>query len=192
MGPGQALFLPHAIARSLSAPITFRLATLADAPTIVRLVNGAYRGEGDAHGWTSERDLVTGARTDARRLAALLARPSSVVLVAEREGKILGCVHLQRDDASDACELGMFSVDIREQAAGIGRALLARAEWHARDAMGARTMVMHVVSIRSELLAYYERRGYRRTGRLQPFVPRNGEGFLRGPLSFERLERPLV
>lgn len=86
----------------------------------------------------------------------------------------------------------MLSVHVDGQTNGVGRALLAAAEPVARERWQARTMVLHVVSVRAELLAWYERRGYRRTGRLVPFPDGPTERFLQGPLSFERLEKLLA
>lgn len=170
--------------------LSFRVATPADAAAIVPIVNGAYRGADGRHGWTSEHELVAGARTDPERLAAALAAPGSVVLVAERDGRVVGSVHLTVGE-DGACELGMLSVAVAEQATGVGRALVAEAERYAREVLGARTMTMHVISVRAELLAWYERRGYRRTGVLEPFVPSGGQRFVRDVLVFERLEKPL-
>lgn len=152
-------------------------------------MNAAYR-RGGARAWTSEAELVGGPRITEDGFRELLAPPGSVVLVAERGGRLLGCVHLELGQGG-ACLLGLLSVDPEEQAAGIGRELLAAAEAHARDRMGAALMAMNVVSVRPELLAWYERRGYVRTGRLVPFEPHPGVTFLRGPLAFERLEKRL-
>jgi len=60
---------------------------------------------------------------------------------------------------------------------------IARAEW------GVAEMRMTVIDIRSELIAWYERRGYLRTGEHQPF-PYGDERFgipLRQDLRFELL-----
>lgn len=62
-----------------------------------------------------------------------------------------------------------------------------RAEW------GAECMRMQVITLRHELFAYYERRGYLRTGVTRPFPagdPRFGLPRLEG-LMFEVLEKPL-
>ena len=50
----------------------------------------------------------------------------------------------------------------------MGRALLAKAEDYLR-AQGASRVRMTVISLRSTLIAWYERRGYRRTGESKPF-----------------------
>jgi ribosomal protein S18 acetylase RimI-like enzyme len=171
---------------------TFRPAVASDAADVVRIVNGAYRGDPEGgRGWTTEADLVGGPRVDEPAFLDTIARPRSVVLVAERGGRVVGCVHLERHRDAE-CHLGMLSVDVREQAAGLGRALLAEAESYARGSMRARLMTMHVITARPELLAWYERRGYRRTGRVVPFEEKGHVRFLRGPLSFERLEKALA
>jgi ribosomal protein S18 acetylase RimI-like enzyme len=63
----------------------------------------------------------------------------------------------------------MFSVRPAMQGEGVGGQLLAEAERTARDDWGATTMVMTVLAQRIELIAWYERRGYRRTGETKPF-----------------------
>jgi predicted N-acetyltransferase YhbS len=171
-------------------PLSFRPADPADVPALVGIVNGAYRGDASGRGWTHEADLVAGPRIDEAGLRAMLARPRSVVLVALREDALVGCVHVEAA-APGECFLGMLSVRVVEQGSGLGKALVAAAEDHARRAFGARVMAMHVVSVRPELLAWYERRGYRRTGHTVAFEPQGAERSLRGPLAFERLEKRL-
>lgn len=169
--------------------LAFRRATPEDAPRVVALVNAAYR-VGGARAWTTEAHLVVGERVTEPKFRAMIASEGGVVIVAERAGRIVGCVHVRRVDERES-HLGMLSVDPAEQAGGAGRALIAEAERVAREHFGARVMSMTVVSVRSELLAYYERRGYRRTGEVVPFVPPSEERFLAGPLFFERLVKDL-
>jgi ribosomal protein S18 acetylase RimI-like enzyme len=87
----------------------------------------------------------------------------------------------------------MFSVSPLLQGGGIGRAMLAEAERIARDDWACTEMQMTVISIRDELIAWYERRGYRRTGIHSPF-PYGDERFgipLRDDLRFELLVKTL-
>ncbi len=86
----------------------------------------------------------------------------------------------------------LLSVRVTEQGSGLGRALVAAAEDYARRELGARVIAMYVLTVRRELLAWYERRGYRRTGDIVPFHSPPGQRFLRGPLEFERLEKRLA
>lgn len=174
----------------MAPPLSFRVSRPTDSAAIVALVNGAYRGDARGTGWTHEAELVAGPRIDEAGLRAL-DRPGSVVLVAEHAGTVVGCVHLERKDGG-ACFLGMLSVRVAEQDAGIGRALLAHAETYARDVLACERMAMHVIPRRRELIDWYVRRGYARTGELHRFDPPPGVRVLQGPVDFERLEKPLV
>ena len=146
---------------------TFRLATSADVAAIVALVESAYRGDVSRKGWTTEADLLDGQRTDPAGVAELIAKPGSCMLLAERDGALLACANLEK--RGEAGYFGMFSVRPDLQGAGIGRAVLAEAERLARDDWHCREMHMTVISVREELIAWYERRGYRRTGIHSPF-----------------------
>ncbi len=172
--------------------LTFRPAEPADGLAIVRLVESAYRGEASRAGWTTEADLLDGQRTDARAVAEILRRPGSTLLLAAADGQLAGCCQLaQRPDA--AAYFGMFAVQPGRQGQGIGGQMLAEAERIARDEWGAGRMVMTVLAQRAELIAWYERRGYRRTGEREPFPYGNPRyGLPRRPdLVFEVLARTL-
>jgi hypothetical protein len=54
-------------------------------------------------------------------------------------------------------------------AAGLGKIILAEAERRVRELWQATAMVMTVINVRTELIAWYERRGYRATGARLPF-----------------------
>lgn len=174
----------HAPART-----DFRPAVLADVPAVVALVESAYRGESGRRGWTTESDLLDGQRTDAAGVAALLDQADSMVLLAERDGVLLASCHVER--RGDCGYFGMFAVDPARQGGGLGRAVLAEAERIAREEWRCRAMHMTVIVQRAELIAWYERRGYRRTGEFQPF-PYGDERFgipRRDDLRFEVLRK---
>ncbi|MEO6801416.1 MAG: GNAT family N-acetyltransferase [Rhodanobacter sp.] len=167
--------------------ISFRRAVAADVPAIVALVESAYRGESGLRGWTTESHLLDGQRTDAADVAALIARPDSRILLAERDGQLKASCHVERQGS--AGYFGMFAVDPGEQGSGLGKQALAEAERLARDEWQCRAMRMTVIVQREELIAWYERRGYRRTGEYQPF-PYGNERFgipRRDDLRFEVL-----
>ncbi|RRN54236.1 N-acetyltransferase [Pseudoxanthomonas sp. SGNA-20] len=171
--------------------LTFRHATHADIPAIVELVTSAYRGESSRKGWTTEADLLDGPRIDPDVLATDLARPRSIVLLAERGGALLACAHVAEEDG--AGYFGMFAVRPELQGGGLGKAVLAEAERIAREDWDLPVMRMTVIDVRDSLIAYYGRRGYRRTGIHKPF-PYGDERFgipLRDDLRFEVLEKPL-
>ncbi|MCC5885180.1 MAG: GNAT family N-acetyltransferase [Gammaproteobacteria bacterium] len=166
----------------------YRLASTRDVPAIVALVNSVYRGDSSRLGWTTEADLLDGQRTDAAEVAELLAAPDSDFLLAEDDSGLLGCAHLKRD--GERAWFGMFSIRPGRQGQGLGQAFLTEAEARARQLWSVGAMRMSVISLRRELIAYYERRGYRRTGETLPFPtdPRFGVPKVEG-LQFMVLEK---
>jgi ribosomal protein S18 acetylase RimI-like enzyme len=148
-------------------PLVFRMASTNDVPAIVALVQSAYRGPASRAGWTTEADLLDGQRTDVAAVAALIGAPASRILLCEQNGTLLATAHLEQH--GDTGHFGMFAVRPDRQGVGLGKAVLAEAERIARDVWGCRTLQMTVITQRTELIAWYERRGYRRTGVFQPF-----------------------
>lgn len=169
-----------------------RVATLADLDALHDLVHRAYRGDAARGGWTHEADFLDGQRTDPDALSAMLNHPRQRVLTAEHDGRLIGCVEVS-DEGNGSAYLGMLSVDPALQAGGLGRALIAAAEDEARNAFEATRMEMTVIRQRTELIAYYERRGYALTGEERPFPMDNPRFGLprRRDLAFVVLEKTL-
>ena len=169
--------------------VSFRTACAQDVPAIVALVESAYRGESGLRGWTTESHLLDGRRTDAADVGALIGRPDSRILLAERDGRIAASCHVERQ--GEAGYFGMFAVDPTGQGSGLGKQVLAEAERIAREEWQCSGMRMTVIVQREELIAWYGRRGYRRTGEYQPF-PYGDERFgvpRRDDLRFEVLRK---
>jgi GNAT superfamily N-acetyltransferase len=175
----------------MSIALEFRAATPANVDAVVALVESAYRGDASRAGWTTEADFLEGRRTGPDDVLAQLAKPRSRVLLAESAGELLACAHVAVEDG--AGYFGMFSVRPTLQGGGIGARVLEEAERIARHEWGQTHMRMTVIDIRSELIAYYERRGYRRTGILKPFPYGDARFGLptRDDLRFEVLEKAL-
>lgn len=177
--------------RADQAPPTFRSATADDVPQVVALVESAYRGDVSRAGWTTEADLLDGQRTDPEDVAGIVADPAGRVVMVERDGSPLACFQLEH--RGDHAYFGMFAVRPDLQGGGVGRAALAEAERIARDEWGAADLRMTVIVQREELIAWYERRGYHRTGERKPF-PYGNERFgrpRRDDLEFEVLSKAL-
>ena len=146
-----------------------RAVTFADLPALHALVERAYRGDAARAGWTHEADLLDGQRTDPEALAETLGDPRHALLVAEDGGALVGTVTV---GLGDPAHLGMLAVDPVRQAGGTGRRLVQAAEGAARDA-DATAIAMTVIGLRPELIAWYERLGYLRTGEVRPFPATN-------------------
>ncbi len=162
---------------------------LEDIPALVKLVNSAYRGESSKKGWTTEADLLDGSRTDAADLIAVLQSTTDRILkYCDTSNRIVACVHLQ--EQKQKIYLGMLTVSPELQAGGIGKLLLAAAEQYAKD-RHAESIMMTVISVRKELIEWYERRGYKRTGETKPFPHDPRFGIPKQELVFIVLEKKL-
>jgi ribosomal protein S18 acetylase RimI-like enzyme len=171
--------------------LTFRHATDADVDELVALIESAYRGDDSRAGWTTEADILEGQRTDPEGVLEVIKSPDSRLLTVEKDGRIVACCQLEHQ--GEHAYFGMFAVSPRLQGAGLGKVIIAEAERQARETWGVREMQMTVISVRDDLIAWYERRGYRRTGRMTPF-PYGDERFgvpQRDDLQFELLVKEL-
>ncbi len=174
--------------------LIFRYARKGDAAAIVDMIERAYRGPEAAGKWTSEAGLLKGPRTNHDEIVALIDREDSRFILAEESGKLMGCCLVQgvgRDPAPgsayaetfgvpnyhgeklaptiNAAYFGMFAIEPDAHGGGLGKTVIAEAERRVSELWGANQMVMTVINLRDELIAWYERRGYRQTGATLPF-----------------------
>ncbi|MQY37339.1 hypothetical protein SRB17_53430 [Streptomyces sp. RB17] len=169
----------------------FRDATGADVDALVALIESAYRGDSSRAGWTTEADILQGRRTDPEGVLEVIKSPESRLMVVEQGGRIVACCQLEH--RGDHAYFGMFAVSPTLQGVGLGKTVMAEAERQVREAWGVTEMHMTVISVRDDLIAWYERRGYRRTGKMSPF-PYGDERFgipQRDDLQFELLVKKL-
>ncbi len=168
---------------------SIRTADTSDAKAITQLVNEAYRPELGAQGWTHESNLVSGDRTNAGQVIEAILKKDSAILLGLKDSDIVACVHIEK--VGNSCHIGMLAVQPNLQAAGIGKAMLAQSEYYASVNFGAEKFIMFVVSARPELISFYLRCGYRKTGEVMDY-PLSGAGLpkCRG-LNVERLEKSL-
>jgi ribosomal protein S18 acetylase RimI-like enzyme len=167
----------------------------ADLPSIVALMNAAFRGVSavpgwKGPGWSVETEFITGSRIT---LSLLLEEieTGAQFLVAKHDGALHGCVSLHAHSAG-RWYLGSLTVDPALQNSGFGRKLLLSAEEYAL-AHDASTIEMTVVNIRHALIAWYVRRGYQPTGDTRSF-PYDDNRFgipTRPDLEFVVLEKDL-
>jgi ribosomal protein S18 acetylase RimI-like enzyme len=163
-------------------------ATDKDISQLVQLLNSAYRGELSTKGWTTEAHLIAGdVRSNEAGITNVLQQKGSVILkCSDEEEAIIGTVNLQQHGTK--MYLGMFAVSPHFQGKGIGKKLLQAAEIHSRNE-GCTTIYMHVISVRTELIEWYQRHGYSDTGERKPFVEDGLTGRHLQPLEFAVLEK---
>jgi GNAT superfamily N-acetyltransferase len=168
----------------------FRRACAADAAAIVELVNRANTGDGGSLGWTHEANFFEGSRTDVAEILELLAVPGSTFVLHLEGEEIVGCAYLKT--IRSAGYMGLLAVRPMLQAGGIGTGLIAECERVARGEWRCPTMLISVItSHRPELTAFYERRGYARTGRFKSFE-RKQKGPIVPGLVCEWMEKELA
>jgi ribosomal protein S18 acetylase RimI-like enzyme len=170
--------------------LQFRQAAACDAVQIADLVNSGYRGEASRAGWTTEADYLVGQRTDASEVLALIDRRDAVILLCFINSTLVGSVQLEL--TGDAAYLGMFVIKPDLQGQGLGKRFMQAAEDYVKEEWRVAKVRMTVITLRHELIAYYKRRGYRRTGIFKPFpIEDKRSTALVDELKFEVLEKEL-
>lgn len=157
--------------------IEYRIADKSDAEVVAALVNSAYRGESSHQGWTTEADILGGQRTDSEQILKMILNPQAIILLSylnnseneKNNQALVGCCFLENIAEARTAYFGMFAISPKIQAAGIGKKMIAYAEQFVRDHWGACFMEMTVITLRKELIDWYERRGYQFTGELREF-----------------------
>lgn len=169
--------------------LSYRLASKEDIESIIDLVESAYRGDSSRLGWTTEADFIDGQRTDRQEIIEILEKDNQIIILGEKDGQIFASVQLNK--SSDHAYLGMFAVDPTMQGNGIGLSLLKYAEEFVQKEWNSQGLRMSVISIREELIAWYTRHGYEKTGKITSFPyeePRYGIPN-RDDLVLERMEK---
>ena len=160
-----------------------------DIPRLVDLLNSGYRGESSKKGWTTEAALLEGeVRTDASTILSLMQNPAATFLKYIDQDELQACVFLEKKD--NKLYLGMLCVSPDIQAKGIGRQLMTAAVSYAKE-QHCSAIFMKVISVRNELIAWYERQGYARTGNTEPFPDDNRFGIPTQPLEFIIMEKEI-
>lgn len=142
-------------------------AQTADVDEIVTLVESVYRGESSQKGWTTEARLLEGQRVDASMVQEMIANPHSALLVFKDDGKIKACVYLERKNQKAV--LGMLSVDVDQQGNKLGQKIIKFSENFIANNWKVASIQIYVLWQREELISWYERRGFKKTGVEKPF-----------------------
>ena len=146
---------------------SLRLAKEYDFKSVVRLVNEAYRPIAGNEGWTHESNFINGDRISYSQLNEIFLRINSLVLVGLLNEKIIACVHIEKK--KEASYIGMLAVAPVCQGMGIGKEMLLNAERYADLYFNSIKYSMMVVSRRQELINFYLRCGYQKTGIVEDF-----------------------
>jgi N-acetylglutamate synthase-like GNAT family acetyltransferase len=168
--------------------INFYIAGEPDIPRIHQLVNSAYRGETSKTGWTTEADFLDGIRVDPEGLREMIQTKDAIILQAKIDEKLVGCVYLEQQ--GNKLYLGMLTVDPTLQAKGLGKKILKESERRALE-KNCSSIMMTVITLRKELIEWYERHGYHATGEKRPFPEDPRFGIPKQRLEFMVMKKDL-
>jgi len=132
-------------------PVEIRVATRADIPQIVDLVNVAFR--------LAEGFFVEGDRTSPAQIEAM--SETGTFLLGDVSGELAAFVYLEL--RGERAYFGLLSVDPSHQRQGVGRAMVDEVERRAKDA-GCGVMDILTVNVRPELIPLYGKMGYAESG----------------------------
>jgi ribosomal protein S18 acetylase RimI-like enzyme len=119
----------------------------------------------------------------------MITKENAVILkYSDEDNVVQGCVYLEQRERK--MYLGMLTVSPLLQAKGIGKKLLVQAEKYAEDKKCS-TVEMTVISVRDELIKWYEKYGYRKTGETKPFPTDPKFGIPKQPLEFIVMKKVL-
>jgi ribosomal protein S18 acetylase RimI-like enzyme len=149
-----------------SSEASIHFANIDDISALFTLVNSAYRGDTSRKGWTTEADLLDDLRVSENELKIMMGNPDVWFFKYLEGAYIQGSVCLEYKEKH--LYLGMLAVNPELQNSGIGAKLLKSVEEFAIF-LGLDKIRMKVISVRSELLIYYYRRGYVFIGEKEQF-----------------------
>ena len=142
--------------------------------------------------WTTEKAFVDGIRITNEQLSGDLSRSNFKLFVGENEqGLLVACIGLSFDHNS--VEIGTFAIDSSVQNLGYGKQMLNYVEAYvAQSCSEVRDLIMYVLDVRSELIAYYQRRGYQITGHTEPYPVNANVGQPLVPIQLIEMKKTII
>ena len=147
--------------------LSFHKAELSDATAIAELVNSAYRGETSRAGWTTEADLLDGLRITTPEIATLIKCDDAFVLVGVLRDQVVASIVCER--LENTAKFGLIAVKPTLQNKGYGREMIQAAEAITTREWRVAGFFMSVITLRTELIEFYERLGFERSGQFEDF-----------------------
>ncbi|CAM1501296.1 Fc.00g104580.m01.CDS01 [Cosmosporella sp. VM-42] len=149
--------------------LQFRIGTQDDAAQLQQLVQSAFRAADSRPNWTGNVDFSSSFTIDVKDIITKITNPdSAMILATDNEGNLVGTIGVAKHNA-DAGRLFLLAVDQNRNRGGIGRQVLAYGEDYCRKTWDVTKLEMNALNTREELISWYLRCGYRKTGELTPF-----------------------
>lgn len=168
--------------------LSLRSATIDDVDSVVPFINRAYRGESSARGWTTESTILEGQRLDNDMAREIINRECCEILllllhvdkvnnnIDDNQKKFIDhassynnnenifiIATVSPEQEGDSLHLNMLAIHPDLQCYGIGKFMINVVENKAIE-NNISKVLLTAISCRSELITYYERRGYKMNG----------------------------
>ena len=165
------LHLPiqFSIKLTMSTNLNFRIATLDDAPQVQQLIISAFRAHDTRQDWTGDMSLASNFSIPLEVISDQISTPeSAIILATDNTGNIAATVTVtKRSDGVG--RISWLAVDPNQHRGGVGGQILTHGEEYCRRVWGLENLGLNALVTRKELIAWYIRRGYVKTGETSPF-----------------------
>ncbi|KAJ5389094.1 uncharacterized protein N7496_000162 [Penicillium cataractarum] len=149
--------------------LRFRAATQDDISVLKQLIESAFRAEDSREGWVGNSQLAAQFSIEAKNIKSIIDNPESLFLMAgDANDTLLGTIGASKSSPNGA-RLFMFAVDPQCHRSGIGKQILTYAEDYCRREWGSKVLGLNALSNRENLISWYMRRGFQKTGVTTPF-----------------------
>jgi GNAT superfamily N-acetyltransferase len=166
LGIQSAILSHESVTKMPSITLNHRFATVEDIPILLPLINQAYRGHHGQAGWSSEGHLLDGARAEQQELIDTITSPGSYALLGLVDRTIIASMRTEVFD--DHAYFSMLAVNPLWQSQGIGRKMFAEIERWCHEEHNIHRFTINVLVQRQDLIDFYQRMGYRDTGKRTP------------------------
>jgi ribosomal protein S18 acetylase RimI-like enzyme len=149
----------------MSSNFHFRIATTDDAPRIRDLIHAAFRFTDASIDWIGSPELAKTFDIPIEVILKRITAPDNVFLVSSNtpDGPIIGCVNVFKK-TPDYGRLALLAIDPALQRSGLGKKMVVIGEEHLTREFGVENIGLNALQTRKELIKWYEKQGYVRTG----------------------------
>jgi ribosomal protein S18 acetylase RimI-like enzyme len=192
------------IIKAAPMELFYRPATIDQAPLIQSLITNGFRASDTRANWTGDSTRIlnetfsiplsaieTAITSDTGMFMLVFTNTTTTTTISSQEEEIVGCFNLAQKSASKA-SIAWFVIAHNFQQVGVGRRVLAYAEKYARTIMSdVEVLELNALSSREELISWYERCGYVRTGLVVAFPRESVDAEIPDGVGFVYLEKSL-
>lgn len=174
--------------------LTFSIATVERAAEIRDLIQAAFRADDSRANWTADPEMNRRFTISLEEVTSKINMSNAVYIIAassDGAGPIVACIGVA-ELKPKVGRLSYLAVHPDKHRLGLGKQILRYAEEYCRSKLGANKLSLNALSTREQLLSWYQRNGFQKTGELVPFPVKEIDGLvLPEGLSFVEMEKDI-